>query len=374
MVFESNISPSASDLVRCLHSVSEKEGVASLLVLACDENGYTPADLDPALLACSIPIAGGIFPQLLLGRERMETGFIVVGLESPLQVTTIGGLSDPSTDFEAELEALEVGLGNTRTVMVFVDGLSRRISALVEELFAVFGLETNYIGGGAGSLSFEKRPCLFSNAGLLQDSAVLAFAEFDSSIGVSHGWQVLDGPFEVTEAHSNAVASLDWQPAYDVYREVVEDHIGPVFAGSEFFEIAKSYPFGISKLGAEKIVRDPIALGGANEIICVGEVPNQAFVHILSGEPDSLIAAAGEALRKSVEGFKGESGSRAILLIDCISRFLFLGEDFDRELEAVSIDEDTPTFGALTLGEIANNKKDYLEFYNKTVVVGTLEI
>lgn len=362
------------DLIRSLRNVSEKDGVVSLLVLACDKNGYAPAVLDPALLACKVPVVGGIFPQILLGRERMETGFIVVGLESMLQVTTISGLSDPNTDFEAELESLEVELSATRTVMVFVDGLSSRISALVEELFTVFGLETNYIGGGAGSLSFEKRPCLFTNAGLLQDCAVLAFAEFDSSIGVSHGWQVLDGPFEVTKANSNAVVSLDWQPAYDLYREVVESYTGAVFAGSEFFEIAKSYPFGISKLGAEKIVRDPIALGAANEIICVGEVPNQAFVHILSGDPESLIAAAGEALRRSVEGFRGESGSQAVLLIDCISRFLFLGDDFERELEAVFIDEDTPTFGALTLGEIANNKKDYLEFYNKTVVVGVLEI
>jgi hypothetical protein len=51
---------------------------------------------------------------------------------------------------------------------------------------------------------------------------------------------------------------------------------------------------------------------------------------------------------------------------------LFLEKNFAYELEAVH-DGQMPLIGALTLGEIANNGKDYLEFYNKTSVVGVLE-
>ncbi|MBD5782163.1 FIST C-terminal domain-containing protein [Pelagicoccus sp. NFK12] len=373
MPIKSSHSPQVSDLAASIEAVASQPEVRSLLVLACDENGYTAAALDPILKAQDLPLAGGIFPQIILGPTRMEKGHIVVGLRETLQVETIAGLSDLSEDFEARLEALDVDFSDTRTVMVFVDGLSSRINTLVEELFAVFGLEANYIGGGAGSLSLEQRPCLFTNGGLVKDCAVLAFSNLQTGIGVSHGWQELEGPFEVTESDRNTLISLDWQPAFEVYRETVEAHAGNVFASKDFFKIANSYPFGISRLAAEKIVRDPISLGPNKEIVCIGEVPQQAFVHILKGDPASLIAAAKEALRRGRSGYEGRTDRRMVFLVDCISRYLFLGDEFDRELEALSIDEETPRFGVLSLGEIANNRKDYLEFYNKTAVVAVME-
>ena len=69
--------------------------------------------------------------------------------------------------------------------------------------------------------------------------------------------------------------------------------------------------------------------------------------------------------------YKGSCSDKTIFLIDCISRALFLGDDFIDEIKAVS-EANTPMIGALSLGEIANNGREYLEFYNKTCVVGML--
>jgi hypothetical protein len=216
-----------------------------------------------------------------------------------------------------------------------------------------------------------QKPCLFTNKGLIQDSALLAMLDMDSGVGVSHGWKEISDLYRVTESDRNVIKTLNSRPAFQVYREVVESHSNEVFKEDNFLDIAKRYPFGISKLGTEKIVRDPFVLGEDDSLTCVGEVPKGAYVHILTGDVSSLVDAASKARTLGENAFKTKSANKTILFIDCISRVLFLEDEFGQELNAVSR-EATPLIGALTLGEIANSGKDYLEFYNKTSVIGVL--
>ena len=286
------------------------------------------------------------------------------------QVHLIPNLSDPDAAYDLSLEAIDLP-SDIRTMLVLVDGLSTRISDLINEMFTIYGLDFNYIGGGAGSLSFQQKPCLFTNEGLIQDSAVLAMLTSDSGVGVGHGWTDVAGPFHVTQSRRNVIQTLDWKPAFEVYKEVVESHGGGHFTDDNFFDLAKSYPFGIIKLGSEKIVRDPMQKGPDGSLVCVGEVPERSFVHILTGDVESLVGAAGTALKLGTDSLHNDSETRTLILMDCISRVMFLGEQFSRELEAVCPDQ-SQLIGALTLGEIANSGQDYLEFYNKTSVVGVL--
>ncbi|MFN2343877.1 MAG: hypothetical protein ABR542_10995, partial [Desulfonatronovibrio sp.] len=78
-----------------------------------------------------------------------------------------------------------------------------------------------------------------------------------------------------------------------------------------------------------------------------------------------------QARDSAMKNFSGDLNKSSMILIDCISRVLFMENDFSMELSAV--DDRALTFGALTLGEIANTGDSYLEFYNKTAVVGVLE-
>ncbi|MEL6845597.1 MAG: FIST C-terminal domain-containing protein, partial [Bacteroidota bacterium] len=88
---------------------------------------------------------------------------------------------------------------------------------------------------------------------------------------------------------------------------------------------------------------------------------------------NSLVFAATKARALGEYSFPKEGKAETHLFIDCISRVLFLEDQFYRELEAV-YDSETPLLGALTLGEIANFGKDFLEFYNKTAVLGVLGV
>ena len=373
MLIKVDRTKSINGLKSCLAEVLSDKNVKGVMILACDKNDYQAKEVDPILQGLNLPVFGGIFPEIIYGNEKLSTGVIVAGLLEEPDVTVIPDLSDDSADYEKLIDERLSADKFPVTMFVFVDGLSKRISALIEALFNIFGLEINYIGGGAGSLSFEQKPCLFTNEGLLMDSSLLVSTKIESGIGVKHGWEMIKGPFTVTESIRNKIISLDWKPAFDVYREIVEEHSGKKFTDDNFFDIAKSYPFGIHKLDTENIVRDPLMRGDGKSLICVGEVPENSIIDILNGNRDSLVTAAKDAVKTAEETFiSGKKSIKTTLFIDCISRVLFLEEAFQNELEAV-FDPDITMIGALTLGEIANSGKDYLEFYNKTAVVAVLD-
>ena len=249
-----------------------------------------------------------------------------------------------------------------------VDGLAKNIGTSVNVLFDNYGLDVNYIGGGTGSLSFEQKPSLFTNQGLLQDAFVYGYSKCHSSIGVCHGWKSISGPYQVTKSKGTIIQEIDYKPAFQVYKHAIEKYSSKAITKNNFFEIAKFFPFGLNTITDEKIVRDPIVLNGM-ELICVGDVEEGSYVDILYGNSDDLINAAKYASDVSYENINFNDGFT--LFIDCISRVLVLEEDFKNEIEAV-YREGRELVGALTFGEIANNGRDYLSFYNKTSVVGNI--
>lgn len=353
-----------------LSSFEQNKAIKGILILACDANNYTPEKLNPVLSSLKKPIFGGIFPAIIFNNQKHETGFILAGLETIPVTNVIENISSPDADFDGKLINIAGSYSESKTMFVFVDGFSERIGAFIESIFSVFGLENNYIGGGAGSLSFKQKPCIFTNKGLIQDCAIIAGINLDSGIGVKHGWETISGPYKITSSEKTIIKELDFKPAFDVYKQAVDKHSGKSITSDNFFNIAKGYPFGINKVDAEKVVRDPLSIGENNSLVCVGEVETGSFVDILTGNNKSLITAAGQAIETALRN-KYDPPEKFIFFADCISRVLFLEDSFTNELEEVlSNYNKVPLIGALTIGEIANNGKDYLEFYNKTSVIG----
>jgi len=360
----------AAGLATLLAGLARESKTAAVMVLsAAGNNLQEPAEaaaLTALLRDFPKPLFGGIFPQLVYGDERLLRGTIVVALPVAAEITVIDELSNPAVDFDLALAGL-AGAGEECTWLIFLDGFSRRIAALVEAMLVNLGCNHHFIGGGAGSLTLKSQPCLFNNQGFLADAALLVKLPLPGGVGVAHGWEIISDSFKVTEASFTSLQTLDWRPAFEVYREAVAAHCDCLPTPDNFFEIAKAYPFGIGKFGAEVVVRDPLMVGEGGALVCVGEIPEGSFVHILHGRPDSLVAAAGLAKQRAEASFPGQRADW-LLLIDCISRVLFLADDFGRELAAIR--DHRPLIGALTIGEIANSGLDCLEFYNKTVVVG----
>lgn len=321
-----------------------------------------------------ISFFGGIFPGILYDETKYEEGVILAKFPVLSRPLLVKGLNGDYVELP-DLEHIRKKLNKRYTAMILVDGLTKNIAAFLTRLYDKLAGSVNYFGGGAGSLTLEQKPCLFTAAGLFQDAAVIVFLELECELGVRHGWERIMGPVVATETDKNTITELNWTRAFNVYKGIVEGDSGKEITALNFFDIAKGYPFGMLKQYAECVVRDPIAVGSNGELICVGEVPENSVLDILKGEPALLVKAAGQAAA-DCEGAKGKKVTH-ILIVDCISRVLFLENNFSRELREIKvkmqdIDQKSIPMGMLTLGEISSYGEGFLEFFNKTIVAGIL--
>ncbi len=345
-------------------------GAQSLCIFACSSNHLPREQLDPYLQRLSVPVFGGLFPGIIYHQQELNRGTLVYGLRWRLPMLTVTDL-EHAADNLAQALSESPELRERNDFLVFVDGLSRGIDELLGQLYNQLGPDKQFIGGGAGSLKLKQAPCLFSNRGLIGNAAQIIALPGHLSLGVRHGWKELAGPFLVTEAEGNTIHTLNYKPAYSLYREAIESMSPLRFDQSDFFSIAKNFPLGVERLNEEILIRDPVRVDGS-ALVCVGQVPDHAMVYLMRGEADNLIAAAEEATDIAKANCRGETVGA--LLFDCISRTLFLEERFDEELSRVAarLPLDCELAGALTLGEIASSPQGGVHFLNKTLATGLL--
>jgi hypothetical protein len=365
-------------LVRAVEAAAADSEDMVAVMLA--EAGAPPLDeVVTALSATKVPFFGGLFPALIDGQHRRDTGALLVALPRLAEPMVVRGLDGGRFSLPDVLPFVQWHRGSKPTALLLVDGLAPNISHFLRAVYHQLGNRVCYWGGGAGSLSLQPRPCLFTREGIHQGAAILALSSLPSRLGMRHGWRELKGPFVATRSDRNAIIQLNWRNAFDVYRSTVEADAGVTITPENFFRIANGYPFGIRKEGQEVLVRDPVAVGAGGSLLCVGEVPENAALFILKGEPRLLVSAAGQAAREALlEGASAVSQPiRHCLVADCVSRSLFLGERFSDELNEIADalgggGEGRHPMGMLTLGEISSHGEGYLEFLNKTSVVAVV--
>lgn len=344
--------------------------VQSLLILACTDNQIAVAECDLLLKRLNIPIFGGVFPALLSGHLVLSTGYMLIGFSEPIQVDTFEQISRVSASnaesiYEAEIEQkLNV---NAPSYFLFHDAFSPNSEYFIDALFYCLG-DVKVIGGGAGSLDFVSRPCVFTNNGMQQDVVQLAALSSKLIVNVTHGWQILDGPYLVTEAKAHQVQSLNYQNAVAEYQACIESLSDMRFEGQDFFTIAKNFPLGMKGANDEILVRDPIKIQDGN-LECVGNIPNNALVYILKGDRAGLV----QSLKQSCDQFyTTTTDCDNLFIVDCVGRYLFLDDEYDQELDAILSGSgyQESAFGVLSLGEISNTQNGAIKLLNKSTVLG----
>lgn len=291
MLFEPGTKPKHLDAAigRCLAHYPKTAG---LLLLAAAGNDYDELELDALLREQDIPLAGGIFPEIVYADRHFEYGVLIVALDQAPSITAVQGLDDYTVDYSTLLTAL----GDRQdgdAMVVFADDTTAGIGALVVTLFDHLGPKFDGRNPASSSLSLKPTDCVMTNQGVLRDVAVLVALESAAQHAPLEWSNYLSGPLQVTEAHGNEIVTLDGRPAYQVYHEIVARHAkGPVSADT-FSADARRHPLGLNAIGREYSIRSPIAVGNGGTLICDGVIPVDTMVDVLvyestSGEQDQL--------------------------------------------------------------------------------------
>lgn len=363
------LNPSVENVVDNLIK-SNSSAQEAFMILIAEQNQLDVNLLISTLNKHKITFFGGIFPKVIYDNKSYANGLIAIKLKLKQKPQILRGIDNgeidiPDSNFDQQSQ-------KDVCHITFVDGLSAHIAKYIAGLYNKLG-EATVLGAGAGFMSFQQKPCIFSNEGIFENVAVLASIENKCSIGYGHGWTDLKGPFIATKTNKNIIEELNWNSAYEVYKNVVEEDSQETLNPNNFSEIAKSYPFGIFKEGEEKIVRDPIAPSADGGLICVGEVPENSVLFLLKGEKVNLVEAAQKATNNALGKIQAQMDH--IFVVDCISRTLFLGEEYQLELDGIKKEiekQDTVAKGVLSLGEIVSCYNGYFEFLNKSIVIGAL--
>lgn len=308
---------------------------------------------------------GGFFPKVIFDKRPEDNAIVTIGLPYEMNVQVISDLSK-EIELENEVESLNFDEREENSVFIIVDAFSKRLEEMITSVFNTYGSGINYFGGGAGHLDFKQRPCVFTRkTGLVKDAAIFASFKKEIDVVIKHGWDEFSGPFRVTKSNENIISEIDFKPAFNFYKEVIELQSNDRFSKNNFFDVAKSYPLGIPKLNSEVVVRDLLDVSENGELICIAKIEQNSSIYILKGTSASLINSAnkvGQKFKKTVVE------NSTLFLMDCVSRAMFLEENFEKELAAIGNNCDK-LIGVLALGEISNNGEDFLEFFNKTTLV-----
>ncbi len=361
-------------IIREVQSLNVKENEAVMFLFG-EESKINYNKLIDGLNGINVSFFGAFFPSIIYANKNYKEGYIVKKLPIAGKVHIVENIQTDQInlpDFSKEINDAE----NKLTVLTLVDGFTGNITFYLNEMFDLLGNTVNFLGAGAGSVSFIQKPCVFSNDGIFENAACLCLVDMQSSLSVRHGWSKLVGPFVATRTEKNIIYELNWNNAFEVYKDAIEENTGKEIRLDNFFDVAKGHPFGIFKDSGEDIVRDPLEVDADGNLICIGDVPENTVLYILKGENEDLIHSAETAIRESAGVV--DAPIQHTFVVDCISRTLFMEKEFSKELEAINDFVDvkehasaTP-IGVVSLGEISSSGDGFLEFYNKTLVIGSL--
>ncbi len=336
----------------------------TLVIFAAENNPISDETYQKLFAKSGIDIIGGIFPQLLYNDKIVEKGFLLIPHEVALKYEFIHNISGSETDLDLLAKKAAEKLVACKSLVIWVDGMSQRISVLLASLYDYFGAQINYLGGGAGRTTGRSK-CIFGQKNLFYDCALLIESKFTAYTSVQHGYELFSGPHIVNKSINNSILEIDYTDAFSFYSNIVKKSGASEINQQNLINHSAKLPVGIQKYDGTIIIRDPISTDGKN-LLCLGDIPEDSIIYVLIGTEKNIIKAATEGMKNLLIK---NSSIQSVFVIDCINRFHYLGDGYNKcILATLDIAKEKNVFGVFSLGEIASDGAHPLEFFSKTIV------
>lgn len=327
-----------------------------------------------------IPLAGAIFPRLVVDHEFYADGAWVICYEEMPYYTLEESIPEDPGEIEKRVQEItrEIsvkidGQRNIALCMVF-DAMLLNVSTIIDLLYLDLANSVHYAGINAGSESFKPMPCLFDNEKLVGGGMLLLLLKENKGAVLEHGYHVSGRTVYATSTDKNRIFQINWRPAFEVYQQLVHAQYGIEINQENFYEYSVHFPFGIKRANQQVVLRIPVTLEEDGTLFCIGEIPDNSVLTLLkmpSVDSDQTILA----LSNGLNGMYGSTEGAQLLLFYCAGRRVFIGTSAAiDELKAFKrITGASVVGGALSLGEIGSSSlDDYPLFHNAALVAARL--
>lgn len=267
--------------------------------------------------------------------------------------------------------AEELNAGDLVHVMVFSEGLNINGSELAKGINSVLDNSIPVTGGLAGDQAEFKETVVVGNqAGVKNFVSAIGFygINLKTGNGSMGGWNSFGVDREVTKSEKNVLYELDGQPALELYKKYLGEHVSGLPASALLFPLSLQL-----KDRDTSLIRTVLSVDEANgSMVFAGDVPQGEYVRLMTANSEKLIDGAYQAAELSLLKLNHAEPDLAIL-ISCVGRKLVLKQRVEEELEAVRdvLGSKTSLTGFYSYGELCPIKlsDSNCELHNQTMTI-----
>ena len=289
----------------------------------------------------------------------------------------LDGVNTPKAGTELARQCLEnFGEHGRQVFLCFVDSRLQNVSPLVQSLQASLGSVFPVIGAGSchqlrpQDMFQIHRQQVMTNA----VSGVVIGGHMGVGVGSRHGWRPLGKPRFITQASGNIIQTIDGRPAYGIYEEFFGDQAGRL-RSSHPGQMAILYPLGIFlEESGNYLLRNAVDILQDGGIVCQGNIPPKAQVHVMIGNKDSCKQAARQAAEEARQALRGKD-PKLVLVLESMARLKLLGRMAFQEVQKIKevFGQGVPVIGMYGNGEISpmqsTERFKRPHFQNESIVI-----